>query len=220
MTAPAAVAPGVFFAAAEPLPRGRHALSRDHVLAAQRERLLVAATELLADQGYPATTVGAVATRAGTSRAVFYRCFATKDECLFAAYDRFIEVILTEIVGASSGGGTWDERVSGIVGGYLGALQRDRVVARAFQVEMDAMGPPARERRRAALTGLGEVIRAERQRFGAEPALPLEAYVGVVYAVRQLASDALDTDPGADLLTLVPTTAAWVAEVLRPLGAS
>ncbi len=39
---------GVYFSLPEALPRGRHNLSREHVIAAQRERMLIAATELLA----------------------------------------------------------------------------------------------------------------------------------------------------------------------------
>ena len=42
--------------------------------------------------------------------------------------------------------------VAALLGAYLGTLQQDLVVARAYQVEIDALGPPARARRRDALS--------------------------------------------------------------------
>jgi hypothetical protein len=46
------VRPGVFFDVPAALPRGRHQLSRGQVRDAQRQRLMIAFTELLADRGY------------------------------------------------------------------------------------------------------------------------------------------------------------------------
>ena len=45
------VTDGVFFTMPPVLSRGRHDLSRDDVLAIHRERLMIAATELLASEG-------------------------------------------------------------------------------------------------------------------------------------------------------------------------
>lgn len=81
------------------LPRGRHELSRDDVLTAQRERLMIATTELMADSGYQGVGVRQIAKRARISPAAFYECFPDKDACVFAAYGRFIEVLLTRIRG-------------------------------------------------------------------------------------------------------------------------
>ena len=41
-----------------------------------------------------ATGIGDVARRAGISLATFYGTFGSKDACIFAGYDRFIEVLL------------------------------------------------------------------------------------------------------------------------------
>jgi AcrR family transcriptional regulator len=88
---------GVFFTLPEALPRGRHQLTRDQISGAQRERLLVAVTELLAARGYRGFGIGDVATRAGVSLGTFYECFDGMDACVFAGYDRFIEVLLREM---------------------------------------------------------------------------------------------------------------------------
>src|SRR3981081_105900 len=99
----ARVREGIFFQVPRVLPRGRHNLTREEVLAVQRERLMAAMTELLAQRGYLAVKIGEVAERAGVSRAAFYQCFSDKNACALAAYDRFIEVLLGRL--AAAGGG-------------------------------------------------------------------------------------------------------------------
>ncbi|HEV3228157.1 MAG TPA: TetR/AcrR family transcriptional regulator [Solirubrobacteraceae bacterium] len=209
---------GVFFHIPDSLPRGRHDLARKEVIAAQRERLMIALTELMAAKGYAAVTVGAVADRAKISRASFYKCFSDQEACAFAAYDRFIEVLLADLQ-AAGGGDDWDEIFGSLIRAYLAALQRDLVVARAFQVEMDAVGARARAHRREALVRFAHYIRAERERVwtgpGAPAALPLSAFVGLVYAARQLACDALDAEQEPDLLALAPDLTTWMSMVLR-----
>lgn len=210
---------GVFFAAqAATLPRGRHQLSREEVLTSQRERLMAALTELLAAGGQANLAVGDVADRAHVSRASFYECFDDLEACAFAAYDRFIEVLLGRLIAA--GGTTWDDKLYALVEAYLGTLQEDLVVARAFQVEMDALGPGARARRRRSLVRFAEHIRAERERLGSSAGpiapLPLSAFVGAVYAARQLACDALDEVAEPDLLALAPELNGWLAVLLAP----
>ncbi len=44
--------------------------------------------------------------------------------------------------------GGWAQYVSDVIAAYLSVLEQDLVVARAFQVEMDALGRVARQRRR------------------------------------------------------------------------
>src|SRR3984885_14051990 len=65
----------------EPLPRGRHKLSRDEVLASQRGRLLRAMEELVGALGYESTTVPQVIKAARVSTATFYRFYADKGHC-------------------------------------------------------------------------------------------------------------------------------------------
>jgi hypothetical protein len=45
--------------------------------------------------------------------------------------------------------------------------------------------------------------------------LPPSAYTGVVYAVRQLASDALDHEPEPDLVKLGEELRVWISDLLR-----
>lgn len=65
-----------------------------------RERLQDAALALYAEQGYAATTVSAIAARAGLTERTFFRHFPDKREVLFAQDDRLLAV-LTEAVGSA-----------------------------------------------------------------------------------------------------------------------
>lgn len=197
---PDRIASGVVFTTPPSLPRGRHELPREQVVAAQREKMLIAATELLAGSGYRGFGVREICARAAVSRAAFYERFADKDACVYAAYDRFIEVFLARLTGSD---------IAGFITSYLTTLDADPVSARAFQVEMDALGRPARQRRREAIERLAMTVR--NQRGGA----PLSAYVGAIYALRQIASDALDSDDTPDLGSLAPELTPWLTRMVE-----
>jgi AcrR family transcriptional regulator len=213
---PDRITSGVIFTTPPTLPRGRHVLSRDEVTMAQRERMLIAATELLAGSGYRGFGVREICSRAAVSRAAFYECFADKDACVYAAYDRFIAVFLAHLAESGAAGTDWAGCVRAFVASYLGTLQRDLVAARAFQVEMDALGRAARERRRAALTELAGFVRTLRSdRFpGTADRVPFSAYLGAIHALRQSASDALDASGEPDLTSLVDELSGWLCRMV------
>src|SRR5215207_2332482 len=125
---------GVFFTLPEALPRGRHKLTREQVTGAQRERMLAAVTELLAGRGYAGFGVGDVAGRAGVSLGAFYGCFGGKDACVFAGYDRFIDVLLRRMAAVDVPGDDRTALTRALIGAYLDTLRQDLVVARAYQV--------------------------------------------------------------------------------------
>lgn len=210
-----AIRPGVFFTPRADLPRGRHALDRNAVREAQRERLMAAFAELVAANGLLSVTVGDVVGRARVSRAAFYACFDDLPACADAAYERFISVLLERLAGAMDPTAHWQAFVTSAVRAYLDTLQADPVVARAMQLEMDAAGKVARRRRRLALKQIADVISARHERLReADPTigpLPYEAHLGVVYAVRQLACDALDDQAEPDLLALVDPAVRWIS---------
>jgi len=210
---------GVFFDAPQSLPRGRHNLSEEQVQAIQRERILISMTELMAGQGIGKVGSGEIARNAGVSLAAFYDCFEGKEDCVLAGYDRFIEVLFTHMNAVDVEAHDRPELVCALIRAYLGVLQSDPVVARAYQVEIDALGGVARKRRRDALMLFAHHLWAVTS--DASPAgrpaeaLPWSAYIGVIYVTRQLASDALDTEDDPDLAALGDELAIWVTDLFR-----
>ncbi len=126
------IRPGVFFSPRSELPRGRHALDRDEVQEVQRERLMVAFTELVADRGLPAVSITDIVAHAGVSRAAFYAYLGDLGACGEAAYERFISVLLGRLGQEMDPTAHWQDFVELAIRAYLEALQADVVVARAL----------------------------------------------------------------------------------------
>lgn len=211
---------GVFFSPSqERLPRGRHARERLTTVAAQGERVMTAFTELVAANGLAAVTVADVVARASVSRTAFYTCFDNLAGCADAAYERFISVLVDRLTKVTDPASHWHAFVESAIRTYLETLQSDLVVARAMQLEMDAAGSAARSRCRAALTQLADLVARRHALLREEDPtigpLPEEAHLGHLYAVRQLACDALEDRPDPDLLRLVDPAVRWVAATVR-----
>jgi AcrR family transcriptional regulator len=175
----------------EPLPRGRHNLSAEVVRASQRERLLRAMLESVAEHGYEATTVPRVVAEARVSRNAFYELFSDKTDCFLALCDQLAGEILDEV-----GVTTETEWVAAVRGGmahYLRWWERHPAFSRTYFVELPAAGQRAmaqRDRQYERFHSLFEQIAAwaRRQQPDLPPLRPLAART-VVVAVTELIAE-------------------------------
>jgi AcrR family transcriptional regulator len=184
---------------ARALPRGPHKLTRDEVERSQRQRLLQAATEAVAEKGYVSTTVADILRRAGVSRTTFYRMFKDKQDCFLAAHrdnaDLVAELLSAELAAARAAPevdplGVLDR----VLGTYLELLHAAPALARVFLVEVYAAGPVAIEQRRRSLERFVDVV-AETYRgssgpLGTEPEQRMAAEV-LVGAVSSMVTNAV-----------------------------
>ncbi|MGI5166013.1 TetR/AcrR family transcriptional regulator [Spirillospora sp. CA-253888] len=133
----------------------------------QRTRLCAAMADVMAEQGYVATSVEDVLKRAGVSRQSFYRLFDSKADCFMASFDMAADILLRRVLdslggdGDDGGGdsgpdesgepdGEQDEplrRFERAVTSYLDVLATELPFARLFLVEVYAAGPEALRRR-------------------------------------------------------------------------
>jgi AcrR family transcriptional regulator len=156
------------------LPRGRHNLTRDEVVRSQRERMLRAMAEAMAERGYAFTPVAEIIRRAGVSRETFYEQFSSKQDCFLAAYAEAVGGLGEALDAARAGEGTPVERFDRVLGIYLAALAADPNGARLFLVEVYAAGPDVARRRgetqQRFVDGLVEVfdVRSTAGRFACE----------------------------------------------------
>src|SRR5688572_25040434 len=65
-----------------------------------RDRLVIAAVDLFADQGYDATTVAQIAERAGVTKSTFFRYFPDKRELLVAGQETLSRLLVEGITEA------------------------------------------------------------------------------------------------------------------------
>jgi AcrR family transcriptional regulator len=188
----------------ERLPRGRHGLPRRFIVHNQRERMLLAVAEAVAEQGYPATTVADIIARARLSRRTFYEHFSDKEECFLAAYDTVVEQLLAGVGHAYEQAEGWPQKVHDGLRAFLGALAAEPAFARMCIVEVNAAGPEARGRRDAAMRVFVDFLepgRVEAPKGVVVPELAGEIVVGGLYEVIYTR---LLRDAGAELLDLLP----------------
>jgi AcrR family transcriptional regulator len=204
------------FPAPVALPRGPHALSREEVTAAQRERVLRAVTEVVADRGFAKTTIAAIARAAGVSPNVFYEHFADKEDCYLAAYDRFAQTLLERIAGEIAPTTQWQEFLRNALDAYLGTVGAEPVASRAFILEMDSAGPRAREIRQGVYRGMAAVIEQRHRELVDTDPLPSAAYMGIVHGVRCLVCDFLEGRTDSTLTELSDEIERWLAATLSP----
>lgn len=168
------------------LPRGRHGLPRRFIVHNQRERMLLAVAEAVAEQGYATTTVADIIARARLSRRTFYEHFADKEECFLAAYDTVVEQLLSAVSHAYEQGETWPQKVHDGLETFLGYLTSEPAFARMCIVEVIAAGPEARARRDAATRVFVDFLEPGRREAPdgvVVPVLASEVVVGGIYEI-------------------------------------
>ena len=79
-----------------------------------RERLVVAAVDLFAEQGYDATTVAQIAERAGVTKSTFFRHFPDKRELLVAGQETLSRLMAEGIAEAPADAGPLDAVAAGL----------------------------------------------------------------------------------------------------------
>lgn len=197
-----------------PLPRGRHRLTREQVVASQRGRMLEAMASAVAESGYARTSVADVTARAGVSSKTFYEQFDSKEECFLAAYDVCVDALIATI--EDSLGSTKRSpltRFDRAIGAYLDALASEPALARTFLIEVYAAGPRALERRREVqrrFAGLLAGILAP-PRSGRAPARHRFAFEALVGAISALVT----TRVGAGELDRLPALRRPIVELVE-----
>jgi AcrR family transcriptional regulator len=142
------------------LPKGRHGLSRAFIASNQRERLLDAIANVVADKGYAATRVADITEYAGVSRKTFYELFTDKEDCFLAAYDAITALLMDRMARglADVAEGSWEEQVSALLGEFLRFLAAEPAFARMCIVEVLGSGPKGLARRDAAIEAFFPVV--------------------------------------------------------------
>jgi AcrR family transcriptional regulator len=175
----------------QPLPRGRHKLSRADVRDSQRRRLIRAMLDLVAERGYPATTVGDVVAAARCSRNAFYELFEDKEACFLAAYDGAVEMLVRRVIAAYESREDWPERAAAGLAALLETLAAEPALARLSLVDIGNAGPAAQRRYRAAIQRLTPLFEEGRDYAPGGRALPANTSRMAIGGVTGLIADEL-----------------------------
>lgn len=133
------------------IPAGRHTLQPGEVSARQRERLLRAMGQCVSEAGYGETTIADVVRVARTSRTVFYRHFADKEECFLETYRQMTRVRIAASLDAAAAVPEWDGKLHAGIAAYFRWMAEHPEVAVTTVVEVHCAGRRAMAARSRAL---------------------------------------------------------------------
>jgi AcrR family transcriptional regulator/DNA-binding MarR family transcriptional regulator len=163
---------------------GAEVLPRERVSEVQRARMLMAARQVVAQEGYARMSVERVVARAGVSRKTFYDLFENREDCFIEAFDDAVERIAATVCEAYAAARGWRERMRAGLAALLGVLELEPELRTVCVVEALAAGPRALEHRTRVLRTLIAAVDEGREEAKREaPPLAAEGVVGAVLAV-------------------------------------
>lgn len=174
------------------------------VARSQRERLLDAAVDVVAEKGYGATTVADLTKAAGVSRTTFYELFEDKEACFLAAYDAAADVLTRRISDAFETQEAWPDRVRAGLIVLLESLAVEPQIARLALVDVGSAGPRAQRRYRAALQRMTPYFDEGRDFAPGGRRLPANTSRMVIGAVTGLVADEIEAGRADRLPDLLP----------------
>lgn len=186
------------------LPRGRHALTPEEVLADQRQRLIDAVPRVVAKHGYEAMSVADIVRAAAVSRNAFYDNFGDKQECFAAAHEACHERVLEVLEQRCRKGASSEERVETALGAALEMLAAEPAVARLLFVEAPGAGGEVALRYHEWLRRYGVLLRSSVPQAAENSSLAVEIDQVIVGGIAsRVASEVLQGRP-AQLRVLTP----------------
>jgi AcrR family transcriptional regulator len=171
------------------LPPGRHLVPSDFVSQNQRERILLATAELVAERGYQKTTIELIAKTSRVALVTFYEHFPSKEECFLAAFDESVTAareVFAELLNPED---PWQDQISAALEIFLEMVVKEQARAKLCIVEAQAAGSAALGRYQEMLESVAPKLREGREFNPRASRLPdgLEVAIagGIVWLVHQ-----------------------------------
>lgn len=182
---------------------GPNGLPRGQVTEIQRNRMLAAAVDAVAEVGYARMTVAQVISRARVSRKTFYDVFVDREDCFLAAFEQAYSQASTLAKEAYEGESGWRDGVRMALANLLILMDSEPGLAKLCLVEALAAGDKVLERRAEVLEEIAKVI--DQGRFVSNathdpPEVTAEGIVGGIVAVLHTRLIEGGNEPLIDLL--------------------
>jgi AcrR family transcriptional regulator len=164
----------------------------------QRRRLVLAFSEILAEDGLDGAGIGHVCKRAGVSRRTFYDLFDDREGCFLAVLDSALECVSQRVLPAYQGEGptpkgacrgrtrSWRERLRAALTALLETFDEEPALVHVCLGEILKGGPVVLERRRETLELLAKVVdegRSEAKHGTGLPSVTAQGAVGGAVAI-------------------------------------
>lgn len=145
---------------------------RDEAKAGTRRRVLAAAMEVFAREGYHAARMDAIAQAAGVSKGALYFHFPGKLPLFSALVDEFADELRADVAVAIAAHQGGVARVEAAVTAALDLLGRRRALARIVLIEATSLGPAYATKRREILGRFAALVRRHLDEAVAEGSIP------------------------------------------------
>lgn len=167
------------------LPSGRHGLSREFVMANQRERILEAFAESVAAYGWAGSSVERVAARAGVSRRTFYEQFSGKDDAYSQLFSELSDALVARVRATAARAADDPDWLRRCLRTLLRSVASVPLFARVCVVDVMSAGPDAIAARDRTLRTFAQMLQERASVDADRPLAPLaaEGLVGAIYDV-------------------------------------
>lgn len=217
------IAEGVFFTTPAMLPRGKHDMARDDIVAAQKERMMIAAAEILCAYGSSALGPKSITTRAGVGLGAYYQHYASLDDLVCEASNRFIAGIVNQFALAASKSGTrsFTERVEELLDRVVCLFESDPVCSKAFLYALEGFSFETRMRFREAFGFLAQSSRLmfstpePGEQAGLRPDVSETAIMGWLLAANQLIAQSFLLGEGQCFSRMRSDLKDWLAVLVK-----
>ena len=186
------------------MPPGRHLVPREFITQNQRERMLLATAELVAERGYQKTTIELIAKTARVALSTFYEQFSSKEECFLAAFDESVAAageVFAELLDAEQ---PWADQIAAGLEIFLEMVVAEPSRARLCIVEAQAAGGEALARYQAMLESVAPKLREGREFNPRASRLPDGLEVAIVGGLAWLIHQRLIADRIDGIKALLP----------------
>jgi AcrR family transcriptional regulator len=176
----------------------------DAVSRGQRERILLATADLVAERGYQKTTIELIAKTSKVALGTFYEHFGSKEECFLAAFDESVDAareVFAELLDPEQ---PWQEQVSAGLEIFLEMVTRERARAKLCIVEAQAAGSASLARYQEMLESVAPKLREGREFNPRASHLPDGLEVALAGGIAWLVHQRLIADDVENLKALLP----------------
>lgn len=200
------------------MPPGRHLIPSDFVSQNQRERMLLATAELVAERGYQKTTIELIAKTSRVALVTFYEHFSSKEDCFLAAFDETVAAareVFAELLDSEQ---PWQEQISFGLEIFLEMVVKEESRAKLCIVEAQAAGSASLARYQAMLESVAPKLREGRDFNPRSSRLPDGLEVAIAGGIAWLVHQRLIAGEVDELKALLPemlqvTLTPYVGEV-------
>ena len=165
------------------LPHGRHGLPPEFVERNQRNRLLAALIRALAESGYNALTITALAEGAGVTTRTFYKYFESVEDCYLGAFDAAVGLLAEPLVEAYISVEVWPGKIRAAIAAALDFFAASPDLAKLLLTEPFVAGPNVSRRYQAEIARLAPYLREGRDLSAEAASFPETTERGLIGSI-------------------------------------